>query len=1044
MSRRSTDGRNSRSSYSRQRDDQSASTSLVDEPDINRTKSFEIATKYQETKQKSKNKGKGPDLKEEVVMDDHTIPLEDLEARYGTSLEKGMKEVDVQRVRERDGLNQLTPPPGVNLWMVLAEHLFLGFALLLWIGGILCFVGWALNPATPENLYLGIVLVLVVVITGLFSFYQDHESIKVMKGFSKMVPQYALVTRDGASKNIAAEELVVGDIIQVTGGDKIPADVRILECSGLKVDNSSLTGESEPQSRSSEMTDENPLETKNLAFYSTSAVEGSGRGIVVQTGDRTVIGRIANLTLGTKNEETPIHKEIDHFIKIISVVAISLGIVFFIFGLFVYDIITNLVFMIGIIVANVPEGLLATVTVSLTLTAKRMARKAVLVKSLESVETLGSTTTICSDKTGTLTQNRMTLAHLWIDGEIYTTNTSTQTASYSEDSAAFQALLKNCALCTTSEFSSEPSEDGTPNADLPVADRKCVNGNASEYALIKFAQPLHDVNELRNDYPQKHLLPFNSTNKYMATIVSQPGTDDPRLLLLVKGAPERIITRCSTILHNGQEKELTAEWKGRFQEAYDTLGGMGERVLGCCQLYLDPDTYDADYEFNDEEGNYPLENMCFVGLTALIDPPRPAVPDAVGLCQTAGIQVVMVTGDHPITAKAIAKQVGIISQDSQTLDDIAADEDVDVSSIDPSRATATVIRGAPELAEMTDEQLDEIIATAKEIVFARTSPQQKLRIVSAFQRAGKIVAVTGEEIVFARTSPQQKLRIVSAFQRAGKIVAVTGDGVNDSPALKKADIGIAMGIAGSDVSKEAADMILLDDNFASIVRGVEEGRLIFDNLKKSIAYTLSSNIPELVPFLSFMVVRIPLPLPVIMILCVDLGTDLIPAISLAYEEAEADIMLRPPRNAAVDRLVTTRLISFSYLQIGIMQALAGMYTYLVVLGDNEIDPGLLPFTVPDFDDEDVDMVFTGRLFTFTQRREALRQAQTAYFVSIVVVQWADLCICKTRMLSMFQQGMRNWVLNFGLFSETALAAIICYLPFANIAFGSEPIRFVHW
>merc|ERR1712066_200460 len=349
----------------------------------------------------------------------------------------------------------------------------------------------------------------------------------------------------------------------------------------------------------------------------------------------------------------------------------------------------------------------------------------------------------------------------------------------------------------------------------------------------------------------------------------------------------------------GREMPLSGEWKNSFETAYMELGGLGERVLGFCDFMLPADKYPIGYPFDPDDVNFPVEGLRFVGLMSMIDPPRAAVPDAVLKCRSAGIKVIMVTGDHPITAKAIARSVGIISKGTETVEDIAARTGRDVKDINPRDARAAVVHGG-ELKDLNEKQIDEIL-------------------------------MYHTEIVFARTSPQQKLIIVEGCQRMGAIVAVTGDGVNDSPALKKADIGVAMGIAGSDVSKQAADMILLDDNFASIVNGVEEGRIIFDNLKKSIAYTLSSNIPEISPFLLYQMLGIPLALPTVMILLVDLGTDLAPAISFAHEGKEADIMQRAPRDPQSDNLVTWRLISMAYGQIGMIQASAGFF---VILAEN--------------------------------------------------------------------------------------------------------------
>jgi len=544
------------------------------------------------------------------------------------------------------------------------------------------------------------------------------------------------------------------------------------------------------------------------------------------------------------------------------------------------------------------------------------------------------------------------------------------------------------------------------------------------------------VESIRQKNPKVVEIPFNSTNKWQLSIHETPEDprhllvmkvctrstnkwqlsihetpEDPRHLLVMKGAPERILDRCSTIMINGEEQELTEQWRTKYNDvsylwrhvfrrwydsyffqAYMELGGMGERVLGFAHFYLDQTSFPKGFAFDTDEKNFPTEKLCFVGLMSMIDPPRAAVPDAVAKCRSAGIKVIMVTGDHPITAKAIARSVGIISEGNKTVEDIAAERKCDVKDVDKREANAAVVNGAT-LRDCTDEDIDEILKHHS-------------------------------EIVFARTSPQQKLIIVDGCQRSGHIVAVTGDGVNDSPALKKADIGVAMGIAGSDVSKQAADMILLDDNFASIVTGVEEGRLIFDNLKKSIAYTLTSNIPEITPFLVFMCFSVPLPLGTVTILCIDLGTDLLPAISLAYEQAESDIMKRNPRNKFTDKLVNERLISMAYGQIGMIQALAGFVCYFVILMQNGFLPGDIIGLRVNWDDKNNQNVEDsyGQQWSYTQRKIVEFTCHTMFFTAIVIVQWADLLICKTRRLSIFQQG--NYILSNKLTSGG--------LPFINL------------
>merc|ERR1711884_766382 len=759
---------------------------------------------------KNKKDDEGMDnLKKELELDVHKVEPEVLCKRFSTDLDSGLSEQQVKENQAQYGPNALTPPKTTPEWIKFCKCLFSGFAMLLWVGAILCFVAYTIQATNYEeppddNLYLGIVLTTVVVVTGVFSYYQESKSAKIMESFKNLVPQYAVVVREGKKIDIKAEELTLGDSVEVKFGDRVPADLRVLEATNFKVDNSSLTGESEPQSRNNQYTHENPLETKNLAFFSTNAVEGTARGMVVNIGDNTVMGRIAGLASGLDTGETPIAKEIAHFIHLITGVAVFLGVTFFIIAFILgYHWLDAVIFLIGIIVANVPEGLLATVTVCLTLTAKRMASKNCLVKNLEAVETLGSTSTICSDKTGTLTQNRMTVAHMWFDNAIHEADTSEDQSgvSVNKNAEGWKALSRVAALCNRAEF--KPGQD-----NVPILKRE-VNGDASEAALLKCCElTMGKVMDFRQKNKKVCEIPFNSTNKYQVSIHETEDKSDPSYLLVMKGAPERILDRCSTIIIDGEEKELDDNWKDRFNTAYMELGGLGERVLGFCDFMLDEEEYPNGYPFDADDVNFPITGLRFVGLMSMIDPPRAAVPDAVAKCRSAGIKVIMVTGDHPITAKAIARSVGIISEGTETVEDIAARTGRDVKDINPRDARAAVVHGG-ELKDLNEKQIDEIL-------------------------------MYHTEIVFARTSPQQKLIIVEGCQRMGAIVAVTGDGVNDSPALKKADIGVAMGIAGSDVSKQAADMILLDDNFASIVTGVEEGRLIFDNLKKSFAFALTS------------------------------------------------------------------------------------------------------------------------------------------------------------------------------------------------------------
>lgn len=978
-------------------------------------------------------------------INEHHLTLDELQKELEVDVTTGLTHEEARIRFERDGPNSLTPPPRKPIWLRFILHLVGGFSILLWVGSALCFIVFGIDSSV-ENLTLGIVLAAVVTITGIFSFYQEMKSEKVLAGFMKLTPTTCDVFREGKFQQINASEVVVGDIIRLQGGRKVAADVIILESQGIKVDNSSLTGESEAQKRMPTKTDDDPFRSRNVAFFGTGCQEGQGRGVVVRIGDRTAIGCIARATTMGVKPETLMKIEIENFVHIISFIAISIGIVFFIVAVLSgYGVLQALIFTIGIIVANVPEGLLATVTVALTITAQRMASKNVLVKTTETVETLGSITVIASDKTGTLTQNRMTVRHVvfnsskvvkagagrvnstidasgdilvkaseskeggilaqrqatWTTG-VHAVNQSTgRVARVNKD---FEDLVRCAGLCNHAEFIERES------AIL----HRATTGDASESALLKFSHSHRSVDDLRSKYPEVNCVPFNSTNKWMATIHKDPIKG---FRLLIKGAPERVMAMCK--FHGSNDLPMTEDVLSDITEGQTELAENGERVLAFCESFLD---YPDDFVFETDDINalnFPTNNMRFIGLISLEDPPREEVPGAVKLCHDAGIKVVMVTGDHPLTARSIAGQIGIIKVDSG-------------GELPP------LYDHLLPAAQRMDESLTGVVVTGNEL--------------DHFEEADWHYVLTRRDIVFSRTLPHQKQQIVAKLQELDHVVAVTGDGVNDAPALKKADVGIAMG-TGSEVAKDAADMVLMDDNFASIVRGIEEGRLIFANLKKSIAYTLTSNIPEIVPFLCQIALKLPLGLTTIMILCIDLGTDMLPAISFAYEVSEADIMKQPPRNRHVDKLVTYQLISFAYLQIGVIQAIGAYTAFFFVfddLGDFSASSLLQDrqgFIWEDSDEDHGVCTFetdNGDCVDKEERVRLVKIARTAFLATIVICQMGNVVICKTRLNSIIHQGFANQVLNLGLAQELVLIVALTYVPFLNYAFGTLGIRGIDW
>jgi len=799
------------------------------------------------------------------------------------------------------------------------------FAVLLIVGGVLAMTAERLDPG-QGNLYIAIALLGVVVLNAAFTYFQEHQSEKIMESFKKMMPSMITCLRDGKPAEVSAETLVPGDVIIVNEGDRVPADARLIEAKELKVDNSSLTGESEPQLLDAGKTHENELESPNMMFSGSLVQNGEGKAVICKTGMDTQIGSIVELTKATESSETPIHKELKYFIQVISFIAIFLGVSFFLVSVLIGNgVIGSLIFAIGIIVANVPEGLLPTVTLSLTMASRRMAQKNALVKNLESVETLGSTTVICTDKTGTLTQNRLGVNTVVLSNSQYRADDRLVAAE-----PAFSDLLKVMCVCNNAYL----TEGG-------------FSGDATEGALLMFARQFADVASLR-DVEEIAEQPFNSIVKRMTTVTD--AGDGP--LAYLKGAPEVVLDMCDRIRLDGEILPLTRERRDTVIDQYRQLAGRGERGLGFAERRTD-------------RGPMPESGYVFLGLAGMIDPPRPEVPDALTRCRSAGIRVIMLTGDFGLTAKTIAVQIGMMSDHGR------------------------VVQG-DELAALPDDALRALLRDEA-------------------------------EIIFARIAPAQKLRVVQALQASGEIVTVTGDGVNDAPALKNADMGVAMGLAGTEVAKEASNMVLMDDNFATIVSAVEVGRTIFDNIKKFIAYILTSNIPEILPFIAFVLLDIPLPLTVILILSIDLGTDILPALGLGAEEAETDVMKRAPRPRG-ERLLSRNLLLMSYGIVGMLQAAAGFFTYFVILYSGGWEWGQ-------------ELANSDPLY---------RTAITGFFASIIICQVADVIICRTRRQSLFSVGLfSNRLVLVGIAAELLLLAAIAYIPAFNVFFGTAPLAAWH-
>jgi len=716
------------------------------------------------------------------------------------------------------------------------------FTILLIISAVICFMADRVQPGEQMNV-LGFALFGVAVLNALFSFFQEYRAERAMQELKKFLPQQVLAIRGGVEAEIPLETLVPGDVIIVREGDHIPADARLVESEELTVNNAPLTGESNPVLLDSAASDASLETSPNLVLAGCAVVRGWGCAVVFATGFRSQFGRIAVLAREVRHTTSPLERETARMVWVLTLIAVTMGIVFFTYGVVTgRSLWVNLVFMLGIIVANVPEGLLPTFTLSLAMASLRMAKRNVLVKNLNVVEALGAVHVICTDKTGTLTENRLSVSRIVspLDGTAL------------EDGMAVQRLLAR-ALATSALERSGGGWSGDP---LETAIAARAEAETEDRGWVDVV--LGSVEKR---------FPFDVVKRRAAAIAA---TESGRAFA-IKGAWEALRPFVGHARDGaGATHPLIGDSLRKVDETVESLSASGLRLIAIADRTLATDAPGDDSE--------PLErDMTLLGFIALEDPLRREVPAAVIECRQAGIDVVMITGDHPGTAAAIARRAGIVADD--------ADEEV------------TVLIG-DDLARLDERELAD-------------------RLYDGVH-------------VFARTTPEQKMKIVNAFGHLDRVVAVTGDGVNDAPALKAADVGIAMGRAGTDVAREAAQVILLDDNFASIVSGIEEGRTIFANIRKFTNYVLVSNGPEIIPYLVYMLFPVPLALTVIQILAIDLGTDIIPSMALGQEKPDPDTMRQPPRDRR-QGLMTWPLIAHSYLFLGLIEAAFSLALFFWVL-----------------------------------------------------------------------------------------------------------------
>lgn len=875
-----------------------------------------------------------------------SLDADDLQSRLDSGA-KGLTTEEAARRLRRFGANELPPPRPPSPIRLLAAQATHTLALLLWAAAGLAFLA-----QLPQ---LGWAILAIIVLNAGFSFWQEYRAVQVVASLRRRMPLASRVLRDGVEHRVKVRELVAGDVIVLHRGDRVPADARVLRDSGLRLDYSILTGESEPVVRTAgTVSGDAPLaDAGNCVLAGTTVMEGSGDALVFATGGVTAFGQVAALTQQLRIEASPLQKELATTARTIAAVAVIVGVICVGAGSLTERLSQKdaFIFGLGILVALIPEGLLPTVSLALAMGVQRMAGRNAVVKRLSCVETLGSTGVICTDKTGTITSSEMTVREVWAAGQRYVVTgrgTSLRgTLKFRESDAnrdpeALAGLLRCAVLCN----------NGIP--PHPHRHRAGLGDPLDEALLVVAIKGGMDPDAERGKWPRVKEFSFDASRRRMSTLHRNAGAR----VLFVKGGPAEVLACCSLELRNGEAVVLDDNRRDGILEETNAVSATGRRPLAMAYRELGE-------ERQPETAEEAERSLVFLGLVIIDNPLRPEVPGAVARCKTAGIRVVMLTGDHAHTALAVARDAGI--------DDGGA-----------------VVTGR-DVEEMDDAALREMLE--------RSDPA-----------------------VFARVTPQQKLRLVEAYRSMGKVVAVTGDGVNDAPALRAADIGVAMGRRGTDVARDAADMVLMDDNFATIVSAIEEGRAVYANIRKFLAYFLTSNVAEAAPFVLFVLAGVPLPLTVLQVLLVDLGTDILPGLALGIDPPEQGVMTKRPREAG-ERMVNAGLLLRALGFLGIVAAVLSLAGYFIVQWDMAGTP------LGDFADD-------GELY---------RQATTVTLAGIVACQVGNAFACRSERDSVLSLGLTaNPMLLWAIGGEVALLAALIGIPPLADVFDLEPIDPVYW